>query len=33
MTENSSPVPQLEDGKWLVNLCFLVDITTKLKRA
>ena len=33
MTENGSPVPQLEDGKWLLNLCFLVDITTKLKRA
>ena len=30
MTENGSPVPQLEDGKWLLNLCILVDITTKL---
>ena len=30
MTENGSPVPQLEDGKWLLDLCFLVDITTKL---
>ena len=30
MTENGSPVPQLEDGKWLLDFCFLVDITTKL---
>ena len=30
MTENGSLVPQLEDGKCLLDLCFLVDITTKL---
>ena len=30
MTENGSPVPQLEDAKWLLDLCFLIDITTKL---
>ena len=30
MTENGSPVPQLEDGKCLLDLCFLVDTTTKL---
>ena len=30
MTENGSPVPQLEDGKWLLDLCCLVDRTTKL---
>ena len=29
MTENGRPVPQPEDGKWLLNLCFLVDTTTK----
>ena len=32
MTENCSPIPQLEDGKWLLDLCFLVDITTKLNQ-
>ena len=30
MTENGSPVPQLENGKWLLDLCCLVDRTTKL---
>ena len=30
MTENGSSVPQLEDGKCLLDLCFLVDTTTKL---
>ena len=30
MIENGCPVPQLEDEKWLLDLCFLVDITTKL---
>ena len=30
MTENGSPVPQLEYGKWLLDLYCLVDITTKL---
>ena len=30
MTENGSLVPQLENGKWLLDLFFLVDITTKL---
>ena len=30
MIENGSPIPQLEDEKWLLDLCFLVDITTKL---
>ena len=30
MIENSSPVLQLEDGQWLLDLCFLVDITMKL---
>ena len=30
MIKNDSPVPQLEDGKWLLDLCFLVDITMKL---
>ena len=32
MTENGSPVLQLEDGKWFMDLCFLVDITTKLNK-
>ena len=30
MTENDSPVPQLENGKWLLDLCCLVDRATKL---
>ena len=30
MIENGGPAPQLEYGKWLLDLCFLVDITTKL---
>ena len=30
MIENGSPIPQVEDEKWLLDLCFLVDITTKL---
>ena len=30
MIENGSPAPQLEYGKWLLDLCFLIDITTKL---
>ena len=30
MIENGSPVPQLKDGQWLLDLCCLVNITTKL---
>nr|XP_022904403.1 general transcription factor II-I repeat domain-containing protein 2-like [Onthophagus taurus]XP_022904404.1 general transcription factor II-I repeat domain-containing protein 2-like [Onthophagus taurus] len=30
MNENGEDVPQLYDEKWLLDLCFLIDITTKL---
>jgi hypothetical protein len=29
-TENGKPIPQLSDDKWILELAFLVDITTSL---